>query len=333
MKKSTLIPCPSLRAFCDAVAENLSLGKQEPTSGSLHHLKKGIGLTTNKQNKASWQAKVEALGVNWHYSWEASLPEEEPQGVEFVPMIWGYWGPSEKFLRRMEELSATKSAHSRKPLLGFNEPDNKRQAHMSVQRALEGWPYLMKTGLRLGSPAAVHPHEEWMREFMKQAKEKNYRVDFVCVHWYRSPNTGEFVNYLRKIHKMYGKPVWITEFAVADWKAKSRQQNRYSPEIVLRFMREILPRLEELDFVERYAWFSLGEDDRTLGPSALFKEDGSLTALGRFYASHEYATSQANEAGARQTKPSGRNSGDTILISLTALGSNRFHRWHESPGL
>jgi hypothetical protein len=57
-------------------------------------------------------------------------------------------------------------------------------------------------------------------------------------------------------------------------------------------MREILPRLDELDFVERYAWFSLGEDDKALGPSALFKEDGSLTALGQFYASHEYATSQ-----------------------------------------
>jgi hypothetical protein len=166
----------------------------------------------------------------------------------------------------------------------------------------------MKTGLRLGSPAAVHAHQEWMREFMKQAKEQKYRVAFVCVHWYGAPNAGEFVHYLRTIHHMYGKPVWITEFAVADWTAKSRPQNRYSPEIVLCFMREILPRLDELEFVERYAWFSLGEDDRALGPSALFKEDGSLTALGRFYASHDYAPSPASEAGARQTPTRGSRS-------------------------
>ena len=169
------------------------------------------------------------------------------------------------------------------------------QANMSVLRALEAWPYLMQTCLRLGSPAAVHAHKEWMQEFMKQAEAKNYRVDFVCVHWYGSPNVRSLVNRLREVHKMYGKPIWITEFAVADWKAESREQNRYSPEVVLSFMRELLPKLDDLDFVERYAWFSASEGDKALGTSALFREDASLTTLGQFYASHKYAESKAGE--------------------------------------
>jgi hypothetical protein len=146
----------------------------------------------------------------------------------------------------------------------------------------------MKTGRRLGSPGAVHPNNEWMQEFMKQAEEKKYRVDFVCVHWYGPPNAKGFVKHLKKIHKMYGKPIWITEFAVGDWKAKSREENRHSPKVVLKFMKELLPKLDRLDFVERYAWFPAGEDNRALGTSALFKEDGSLTELGQFYAAHKY---------------------------------------------
>jgi len=289
MKKVTIILCLSLWACSCAMAQSqASQKKRRQSLRSSQHPKKGICLTTKKNNQDSWKANVEAVRAGWHYSWGAKLPEEEPEGVEFVPMIWGYWGTNDGFLSKIEELTAAKPADSQKHLLGFNEPDGKGQANLSVERALEAWPYLMKTGRRLGSPATVHPDNEWMREFMKQAEEKKYRVDFVCVHWYGPPNAKGFVKHLKKIHKMYDKPIWITEFAVGDWKAKSRQENRHSPEVVLEFLEELLPKLDKLDFVERYAWFPAGENNSALGTSALFKEDGSLTPLGQFYASHKY---------------------------------------------
>jgi hypothetical protein len=248
--------------------------------------KKGVCLTTGKKNAKDWQARVASLNPSWHYSWGAALPAPEPEGVEFVPMIWGYWGANKKFTDRIETLRQAQQRGELTHLLGFNEPDGKKQANMTVAKAIEAWPYLEKTGLRLGSPAPVHADREWLQQFMAEAKKRNYRVDFICVHWYGGPNADALVNRLKKIHQMYDKPIWITEFAVADWKAKSREQNRHSPETVLRFMKEILPRLDELDFVERYAWFSGAEDHKALGPSALFKDDGSLTELGQFYASH-----------------------------------------------
>lgn len=291
MKNLTFLLSLLVWTGCSVMEKNRPTIKQEVTAPVLHHPKKGACLTTVRQNQDTWQAKVAALRVSWHYSWGATLAAEEPKGVEFVPMIWGYWGTNESFLATIQELTAAKSDNSRKHLLGFNEPDGtgKDQSKMTVAKALEAWPHLMQTGLRLGSPGAVHADKEWMQEFMKEAAAKGYRVDFVCVHWYGGPNVPAFLDRLRKIHQLYGKPIWITEFAVADWKAESREKNKHSPEVVLKFMQEVLPALDELDFVERYAWFSFPTNHRALGPSALFTDDGTLTELGQFYAAHQSA--------------------------------------------
>lgn len=246
--------------------------------------KKGVCLTTKGAAAAVWKEKVAALKPSWHYYWGWELPEKEPLGVEFVPMIWGCRSVDEAL---DEKLAALTRASRPRHLLGFNEPDAKEQANMPVALALQAWPKLMKTGLRMGSPATVHPDNEWMKGFMKQAAEKKYRVDFVCVHWYGGPNAASLIKKLEQVHQLYGKPIWITEFAVADWNAKTRAANKHSPETILRFMKEVLPQLDKLDCVERYAWFSAAEDSAPLGPSALFHADGSLTELGKAYAAHE----------------------------------------------
>jgi hypothetical protein len=88
---------------------------------------------------------------------------------------------------------------------------------------------------------------------------------------------------LEQVHQLYGKPIWITEFAVGDWTAESVTENRFSPDQVLRFMEQVLPRLDRLDFVERYAWYSAKPDDKALGTSALFDAEGKLTRLGECY--------------------------------------------------
>lgn len=250
------------------------------------NLKKGVCLITGRQNADNWKSKVDALNVSWHYSWGESLPERQVNGVEFVPMIWGARRLGGKFDQTIEDLTIPAARKGSKALLGFNEPDGEKQANMTVAQAIEAWPHLMRTNRRLGSPGAVHADREWMQEFMKQAKERDLRVDFVCVHWYGPPNANNLLKRLEKVHQMYGKPIWITEFAVADWNAKSAAENRYSPEVVERFMRDILPKLDALDYVERYAWFTSKPDNRALAPSVLFTADGALTPLGRFYAEH-----------------------------------------------
>ena len=242
-----------------------------------HSAKKGFGVMVNP--KGQWKHDITALNAQWFYSWGGDRPADVPKGVGFVPMDWGYYGNKDGTL--VKWLADVKAQPNTKYLLGFNEPDGKDQANLSVAGALEGWPYLQATGLTLGSPAAVHADGPWMQQFMAGVAEKKYRVDFVTIHWYGGADASGFLGYLKKVHEMYHKPVWVTEFAPADWSGK----RGVSPAQSAAFMREVLPAMDKLDYVQRYAWYSAYPDDAALGASALLNKDGSLTDLGKMYAS------------------------------------------------
>lgn len=238
--------------------------------------KKGLGIGTKSEQ---WAEKLKELHAKWFYSWTSNIPDGIPNGTSFIPMIWGSWETKEI----IQKAGESAKAEGIKELLGFNEPDQPKQSDMSVEEALGRWPLLAETGLRLGSPACVQPDGEWMKTFMSAAAKQNLKIDFVCMHNYGGPSADALVKRLEKIHKLYGKPIWLTEFAVGDWKAKSVEVNRNKPETVLRFMEQALPRLEKLDFLERYAWFPATSNSAPLGTSALYDESGKLNRLGECY--------------------------------------------------
>lgn len=238
--------------------------------------KKGLGLATKNPR---WAPLLKELDARWVYTWGLKQPTNLPKGTDFVPMVWGYWGQEESI--RKAALEAKEAGI--KELLGFNEPDEHNQSNMSVEKALNAWPILEESGLRLGSPACVHPDGEWMREFMPAAKKKGLRIDFVCVHSYGGPNSQAFLKRLEEVHRMFNKPLWITEFAVGDWDAKTPQENKHRPDKVLKFMEEVFPALDKLDYVEKHAWFPALPDSNPLGTSALFNREGELTKLGQFF--------------------------------------------------
>jgi hypothetical protein len=84
------------------------------------------------------------------------------------------------------------------------------------------------------------------------------------------------------IHAKYQKPIWVTEFAVADWEGK--HIGGYDVNLVSKFMKDACAGLEARDFVERYTWKTRNLADIHLGTSSLFNDDGTLTALGVIYA-------------------------------------------------
>ena len=60
------------------------------------------------------------------------------------------------------------------------------------------------------------------------------------IHYYPNPNVSKFMDRLRLTYEQFNKrPIWITEFAVADWSAAKDEDNRHSQEVVLEFMKEI----------------------------------------------------------------------------------------------
>lgn len=244
-------------------------------------LKKGFPFNGKDPNLAS---KFSALGAGWFYTWHHTRPENLDQKFVFTPMIWGkHSAEDEGVLGRLKKIDPQRDSGA---LLGFNEPDWKQQANMPVETALDLWPALQATGRRLGSPAmAQNPLKDgsWLRLFLEGAQKRNYRVDFIALHWYGPPNPNKFLEWVDQVHEAFGKPIWITEFAVADWDAKHGGSTRYSVTEVEQFMKTAIPGLEKRDFVEHYFWFSPKTNSAVMGTSALFNNDGSLTEVGKLY--------------------------------------------------
>lgn len=211
-------------------------------------------------------AKLESVSAKWHYTWGLQGGQSSP----FVPMIWG-------------SKTLSKAPATTVPIiLGFNEPDGAAQSNLTVQQALSLWTQVTCRGIRVGSPAtAGNPTTtgSWLEQFMDGAPH----VDFICVHWYAPPNASSFLNEIDAIYKKFGKPIWVTEFAVADWSGKF--PDGFGAPLVEQFMKDACAGLDARPYVERYSWKTRTTSDAHMGTSAIFNDDGSLTVLGQIYAS------------------------------------------------
>ncbi len=272
---------PSRREFVTAAAAGTAALAISPVLAAGDRASAKKGFCTLIRDDGKWLKQIQALRAKWLYSWGANVPDNLPQGVDFSPMIWGFYG--DKTQPTLDRIKQTKRDRRLKHLLGFNEPDQHDQSNLTVEQALDAWPKLMEVGLPLGSPGCVHADRQWMIDFMRGVEERRLRVDFVCVHSYGGPNAQALLARLQRIHQAYGRPIWITEFAVGDWEAKSAEKNRHRPQRVAQFMREALPLLERAGFVHRYAWYSASPTSSALGTSALFDSSGELTELGKIY--------------------------------------------------
>lgn len=268
---------------CGAALFSASAWGQQPWGESA---KRGVGVSLRPARQAQGLARLEALSPAWFYSWAAepfSGFEALPQGTAFVPMAWGRSGLTGPGATKPPLWIAGREAGLYDTLLGFNEPDFASQSNMTVEQALDLWPVLESTGLRLVSPSAAHATRTWMKDFMAGVEQRGLRVDAVGVHRYGSADPQAFLRWLDGVHDLYQRPLWITELGVADWNANTPEENRFTDKQVYDFMYEVLPALERLDYVERYAWFPADRDRAPLTHSSLFEPDGSLTRLGRLY--------------------------------------------------
>lgn len=172
------------------------------------------------------------------------------------------------------------------------QPDIPSQANMSVEQAIEAWPSLMSTGLRLGSPAVADPPDgsdhDWLGHFMSLAAAQGYRIDFMCVHYYSRLNTFDVSTnvdalccFLHKIYNKWKRPIWLTEFAMINWWGGDIGQYASSQEQA-QFVQACDAMIDTLPFVERYAWFALHKDNPK-ATNGLYDEHGTMTDVGHTY--------------------------------------------------
>jgi len=280
MTRYYLVPTLALLLSLGACSKD---SKSPADDGSTGSGKKGADFSTNMAYGA-WNDDIVALKAFWYYTWGGALHSPSPQNCEFVPMVWGQSNATPINIAAVKSL---KEQGKIKYVLGFNEPNRTDQSNMTVSQALNLWPQLESIGLPLGSPAADWPTRQWIYDFLDSCKLQNKRVDFICVHMYVGTDDNSFIQTLQNLYNKYHLPIWITEFATADWNATTPGANAYSPEQVLAFMQRLLPKLEQLDFVKRYSWFSGDPKSAQMWSSALIDVNGNLTELGKWYANYQ----------------------------------------------
>jgi len=185
-------------------------------------------------------------------------------GVEFVPMIRAAASVTTATLAQAKQQGTE--------LLGFNEPDLASQANMSASQALDLWPKLVATGLRLGSPSsrsAGHPGR-LAGPVHERRGGARYRVDFIALHWYGSDfgaaAVGQLRGYVQAVYNRYQQPIWLTEYAA--------DQLRRWPEVPTQaqqaaFVTGSAAMLDALPYVQRYAWFRAAVPGRRHRPVSL----------------------------------------------------------------
>jgi hypothetical protein len=231
---------------------------------------------------------IAAAHASWYYNWRSSPNAGTvPSGVqapEYVPMISRSGDVTDA---NINALKAGKANGTYKYLLGFNEPDIGSQANMSVSQVIGLWPRLMETGLVLGSPAPSWTNQ-WLSDFMAQAAANNLRVDFICLHYYRSPAATGVVDELKKFltdaFTKYQKPIWVTEFGAPDcnklgWCGTAPALTQ---PVVDAYTKQVIAMLEDLPCVQRYAWF-VDASQTGFELSAIFKSDGTLSQTGTVF--------------------------------------------------
>lgn len=129
----------------------------------------------------------------------------------------------------------------------------------------------------LGSPAIAY-NRSWFHAFMRDAGTD---VDFITMHVYNRLSAFSVTELVRHMCTKYDKPVWLTELALGE-PAKS-------DETTLQYMAELLPRLDDLSCLHRYAWYDpsdaqAADHNVSLQYDDLILDNGTVTPLGEFYA-------------------------------------------------
>lgn len=227
------------------------------------------------------------VGATWAYDWQADFPSL-PTGVQYVPMVWTYNSQS---LSTMTNMIFAYKSEGAEEVLAFNEPDNAGQANLNVSNALVGYSYMYQAGtLPVISPAAADDSDSWMESFMSEAASNGYDIPIVAVHDYGT-NAIDFLTYIDTIYSLYGKPLWITEFADTDEPYINWASTNFTSVGVndcVAFINKVLPALEVRPYVVRYSWYcpatgSSSPSSQGLGTAALWNSDKTLTEVGAAY--------------------------------------------------
>ncbi|TGJ84587.1 hypothetical protein E0Z10_g4176 [Xylaria hypoxylon] len=260
--------------------------------------------------------------VNWYFTWSpvqapaGIFPDDAESRIEFVPALPGI----DNLDDNLDALNRVPS--SSKHLFTFNEPDGSTDSggsNISPDDAAKA--YIEKiVPLRdrfqishpsvTGSPRGL----EWLNDFNSSCwdidSDNGCPADFVTAHWY-----GDFEglsSWLDQLTEWYNQSGSGLEKDLKVW-VKELGLPQEDQDTTLAMMNQTVPYLDQLDYVEKYAWFGVfrpKEANEWTGDGlALFQSDGGLSELGSYYLGGEANGFKVGQQG-NSSDESGGNGGN-----------------------
>jgi hypothetical protein len=244
--------------------------------------------------KIDWSFE-ENLNAEWYYNWGLGIPYQtsgySTPDVQYVPMSWSkgdYWTSSEK----MEYIGENMALNNH---LAFNEPDNSDQSNLTVTEALESYPDLLASGLRIGAPGVENVEysaandsfntDAWIVAFMDSCVARGYRVDFIPVHDYiRRSSTAQYIERFQAVYERYGVPIWVTEYNYGNPNIGSADLDVETGYAKISAMTNAF---DTCSFIERYNWYFFFDSSTGIGA---YDSAGDLNITGQYYRDLESST-------------------------------------------
>lgn len=235
-------------------------------------------------NAAGDGTSLSLLNVQSTYDWGQGNASLQPD-IEWVPNhIYEDWPTSSTIG------GTTQSPHTK----NNNEPRNSTDDHpQDLATILGNWENMMKTGLRLCSPASWDGSDYWnatgfLAEFLDSIDARGWRCDIIDLHCYwPEGNFGNVTNWASK----YKRPVWISEWCWgASWNHNGSFSGSATESSFANAIKTITTTLNNNNAVERYYYWN-GENGNY--PCRLTR-NGKLTQAGEHYASMETPLAYSN---------------------------------------
>ncbi|KZL84835.1 hypothetical protein CI238_08817 [Colletotrichum incanum] len=210
---------------------------------------------------------------SWAYNWDSSDNGLSVTGANFVPMLWG---PIDIHTARWTENADAAISKGSTHILSFNECDMPSQCNLDAGSAAAAHvkyvnPYAGK--VKIGAPAITNSNIagqglDWLKSWVSACDTAGCSYDFCVTHWYSpSDAASTLFDHIKSVHEICGgKPVWLTEFAPFG-----------SSEQVTSFVQTNIPKLDSLEYLERYSYF--------MASDGVLNSGSGLSALGQAYAS------------------------------------------------
>ncbi|MBQ3753903.1 MAG: RICIN domain-containing protein [Prevotella sp.] len=234
------------------------------------------------------------LRATWYWSWSAGY--SSTTDMEYVPCRQHVYWPSADEVNNKTATAA----------ISINEPDHPEQ-HTKHEtkpctcpvdnnnKIIEWTTYGLNEefqagGGRIGSPQPQNNEDfSYLTNFFKYVDENNNhsRCDIAVSHAYLpigGRNANDYAKYVTDTYwnlwNSVKRPIWLTELEVgATWNTNSSMITSYDK--AREYLQALLQRLEESDYIERYAIYGFD-----YWRNKMFYDDGWITPAGEVYRDH-----------------------------------------------